>query len=374
MQGFFPTSVNISNNVSSLVLTADVDVQKLIDVAIVVERYENGVRSKGFEEMKNYFRSDEVVLFNVTSQPKDLSYAWDFGDSSPLSITTEPYTSHIYNHSGAYKVTVTVDNTLAKLSTIKDINIQKAVGAVSINTSYPTYYGDPTYFTIDIEEPVPDICLVLDFQDSFSAYLGDVRCKPSLLSPKYKYYKLRANQTRANLEHVYGTRGTYMPTLNASNLVSVKVVVALVNITSSPCDVPTVKIAGDGSEDPPSKIQMSERLLLKSQVKYRCPVAASLVFTWGAFEVTHGNPHDESKPLELPVDAVREIKLPATSLDLERADLPIKERQLPFGLIKFKLKLGFIGKDRDLSDKFGTHTVWIEVERSELFAVIRGEM
>ena len=372
-EGIFTTSVNISNQVSSVVLTTDVDVQKLIDVSITVERIEDEVRAEGFGEMKNYFRSQEIVYFNVTSQPKDLNYVWDFGDGSPPSTTITPHASHSYNRSGSYKVKVTVDNILAKMPATKDIVIQRATGKIAIKSSYPTYKGDPTYFTINIEDPGTDTCLILDYGDSYKMYFGDERCRPRLLSPKFIFYKMDSNQTQVNVTHVYAVMGTYPATLTATNVVSTKVASTIVNITGNPCDVPTVKIAGDGSDAPPSKIQKSEILLLKHQVTFRCPVASSLVFTWSAFEVTLDDPHSESKPLELPVDPVRKMDLPATTVELETADLLIRERKLPFGLIKFNLKLGFIGRDRDLSDIFGTQTVWIEVKRSELEAVIRGK-
>lgn len=373
-EGIFTISVNISNNVSSLVLSSDVDVQKMISVSLTLQRFEAGMLTEGFGEMKNYFRTGEVVYFNVTAQSKDLSYVWDFGDGFPLNITTDPHTSHVYNRSGSYKVQATVVNLLAKMSATKDITIQRAVGEISITSSYPTYNGDPIYFTIDIEDHGTDSCLILDFHDSYKKYFGAERCRPLLLSPKYSFLRLYANQRRVNVTHVYDEMGSYPAKLNASNVVSTKVASTLVNITSNPCYVPTVKIVGgDGSADPPSKIRKSDVLLLKRQVTYRCPVASSLVITWSAFEVTLADPYNEGKPLELPVDLVRKVDLPASEVDLETTDLLFKERKLPFGLMRFSLKLGFIGKDRDLSDIFGTHTVWIEVERSKLRAEIRGE-
>ena len=378
-EGIFSTSVNISNNVSSLLLTVEVDVQKLIDLVLTAERFEDGARSKGFGELKNYFRSKEVVLFDVTSQLKDLKYIWHFGDGSTPGITTEPYTAHIFNHSGTYTVSVEVDNILAKMSTSKEIIIQKAVGAISVNSSYPTYLGDSTYFTIDVEEPGTDMCIVLDFKDSYKAHFGDERCNRGL-PPNHVYYEFSANQTRANLSHRFGTMDTYAVAMNASNVVSSTVAVTLVNITSNPCDVPTVKIVGDGSESPPSKIKRSQKLLLKHQAEYRCPVAASLLFKWSVFQVTRDDPNDESKPFELPCSKdqgdcfLREIALPTTTSELEIADLVVSKGTFPFGHIKIVLKLGFIGTDRDLSDISATSSVVIEVERSELVAVIRGKL
>ena len=40
--------------------------------------------------------------------------------------------------------------------------------------------------------------------------------------------------------------------------------------------------------------------------------------------------------------------------------------------LKFSLKVGFIGRDRDLGHFSGSHSVWLEVERSELNVVIKG--
>ena len=373
-EGIFTISVNISNNVSYAVLSAKVYVQKIIDVIITVGRIEQGQLTEGFGDMKNYFRSNEVVYFNITSQPNDVSYIWNWGDGSPLNITASSSASHIYYRSGQYKVEVTVNNVLAKLPAVKDVTIQQAVGEVAVTSSYPNFKGDPTYFTIDIEDPGTDACMILDYRDYYKGFLGGEHCRPGLLSPQFIFNKIDANQTQINVTHVYGTMGSFNVTLTASNIVSTKSSSNVVNITGTPCDIPTVRITGDGSNDPPSEIQKSEKLLLKRQVTYRCPVATNLVFTWSAFEVSFADPHNESKLLELSEDLVRMVELPATDLDLETTDLIIRERKLPFGLIKFNLKLGFIGKERDLSAIFGTHTVWVEVKRSELEAVIRGRL
>ena len=364
-EGSFRSTVNISNHVSNLVLSVKVDVQKIIDVSITVGRLEDGLMTW----TKDYFPSNEAVHFNVTSQPKDLSYIWNFGDGSPLSISTTPSTSHTFNLSGEYKVEVTVDNILAKLAATKDVTIQRAVGEISVTSSYPNYKSDPTYFTIDIEDPGTDSCFVLDFGDAYKHFFNGRHCKP----PQFIFHTIDASQTQVNVTHVYSSMGSFPVTLTASNMVSTKIASTLVNVSGNPCDIPTVKIAGDSSNDPPTEVQKSERLILRGQVTYRCPVASSLVFTWGVYEVSLADPHNESKPLDLSVNLVRMVNLSAAELNLGAADLAIKERKLPFGLIKFSLKLGFIGKNRDLSDIFETHTVWIEVKRSELEAVIRGK-
>lgn len=371
-EGIFTTSVNISNNISSLLLAADIDVQELKEVSITARRLEDGVLIDGFGGSKNYFRSKENVFFNVTSQAKDISYEWDFGDGSPLHVTSEPYKSHVYNRSATYEVRVTVENILANMSATKLIAIEKAVGKISMNSSYPAYRGDPTHFFILFEEPGTDSCLSLDFHDSNLKLIGEQRCRPSVVFNNYTFHELTANQTRINVIHTYGNMGLYPVKLTAYNTVSKEVASTLVNITSNPCDKPKVEIVGEDSKDPPEKIQKSEILTLKHRVNYKCPVAASLVFTWSAFLVTRDNPNNESIPLQLPVDHVRILDVSATADALRSADLLIKERKLPFAYIKFSLKFGFIGKDHNLSKIFDTYSVWIEVKRSDMFAVIRG--
>ncbi|PFX20690.1 Polycystic kidney disease and receptor for egg jelly-related protein [Stylophora pistillata] len=372
-EGIFTALVNISNNVSSLVLTADIDVQEIKDVSISVMRIEEGVRTEGFGRFKNFFRAMETVFFNVTMQAKDERYTWDFEDGSPRKVTSEPYTTHVYNRSGIYRTGVTVNNILATMNSTKDIVIEKAVEKISISASYPTYYGDPTYFTIHIEEPGTDTCLTLDFQDSHITFMGEPRCRPSLLPLNNKFLELNSNQTKVELTHEYDDMGSYPAKLSAFNTVSKKVASTLVNITTNPCNIPTVKIVGEDFKDPPQKIKKSEMLTLRHEVSYKCPVASSIVFTWGVFLVSYEDRSNESIPIsDLSVNLVHNFTNPVTEYALRRADLLIKETKLPFGHIKFKLTVSFQGKDRDLSEFAGTDNVWIEVKRSEMTAVIRG--
>ena len=371
-EGIFATSVNVSNNVSSVVLTAAIDVQELKEVSITARRLEDGVLIDGFGRLKNYFRVNDNVFFNVTSQAKDIRYEWDFADGSPLYVTSDPHTSHVYKRSATYEVRVKVDNILANMTATKSIAVEKPVGKVSINSSYPTYRGDPTDFFILFDEPGTDSCLRLDFQDSSMKLIGEQRCRPLVLFINSTFHELTSNQTRITVNHTYANMGAYPVKLTAYNTVSKEVASTLVNITSNPCDKPEVKIVGENFKDPPEKIQKSEILILKHVVKYRCPVAASLVFTWSAFIVTRENPKNESVPLQLPVDQVHIFHAPVTADALRSADLLIKERKLPFAYIKFSLKFGFIGKDRDLSEIYDIDNVFIEVKRSDMFAVIRG--
>ena len=371
--GLFTTWVNISNNISRVTLTTVVDVQELQDVSIVPFIVEGGVLRTGLRSLKHYFQSNKTVHFNVTSQPKDLSYTWLFGDRSLSMVTAAPYSEHVYQHPRQYTVKVLVHNILATLNATKEVVIQRAVGKTSLSSSYPTYNGDATYFSIEVEHRGTDSCLTLDLHDSHVVVFGEEHCRPSVIQRNFSFILLSFNETTVNFTHTYGEMGTYLVKLKVQNEVSEQAASTLVNITSSPCDIPSVGITGAGlSQNRINKVQKSWKLELKHQVTYRCPVAKSMVFTWSAFTVSPDWPDNETDPLELPFDSVRKLDVPLSKEDLEETHLTIRERKLPFGLIKFKFTLSFIGLDRDLSEIFGTASILVEVERSNILAVIKG--
>jgi PKD repeat protein len=52
----------------------------------------------------------ETTVFTNTSSGSDLSFAWDFGDGSPVLTTTNPV--HTFGAAGVYTVTLTAANAL----------------------------------------------------------------------------------------------------------------------------------------------------------------------------------------------------------------------------------------------------------------------
>jgi YVTN family beta-propeller protein len=72
------------------------------------------------------------------------TYAWDFGDGSPIVITTSPTISHTYTHSGAFNVTLTVTNTAGTSIT------QNFTGQVMLNNG-----GNSATLTQSITIPPP---------------------------------------------------------------------------------------------------------------------------------------------------------------------------------------------------------------------------
>lgn len=89
-------------------------------------------------------------------------------------------------------------------------------------------------------------------------------------------------------------------------------------------------------------------------------------------QVTLANPDDTSKPVKLPSEQVKIFNLPAEVNLLDAGALKIRERFFPFMVLKFSLKVSFIGRDRDISHMSSSHSVWIDIERSELSVVIKG--
>ena len=373
-EGTFVTAVNISNHVSSAVLTTSVTVQKLVQVRMSAGRFVEGAYQHGFGPNKDHFRQDEVVVFNVSSQPNDLKYVWQFGDGSVENTTTEPSVQHIYRLAGTYTQRVVVHNRLAVLEAVHRIVVQKNPGKVTVNCSHPNYRGDPTHFTVNVTDPGTDVCFALDLADSHVVIFGEPRCRPESLKPNHTFRATNKSDTSLAFTHTYDAMGAFRVTVTAQNTVSQRITEIQVVIKDSPCGHPSVKIQNNGTSSIPHKMTMSRVLVLKNKVAFNCPVARSIVFTWSVFVVSSESPNDESEPLTLPAGNAKMFDIPVSDEALETSALILKERTLPFALLKFKLQLGFIGTDRDLSEVVGSHSAWIKVERSELLPVVEGTL
>jgi PKD repeat protein len=64
----------------------------------------------------------ETTVFTNTSTGTDLTFSWDFGDSSPVLTSTHPV--HIYNYGGFYTVTLTATNGLGVSATTETVEIK----------------------------------------------------------------------------------------------------------------------------------------------------------------------------------------------------------------------------------------------------------
>ncbi|XP_047921942.2 polycystin-1 [Anser cygnoides] len=118
--GVFLVTVTVSNNVSFNNDTAFVEVQEPIGVAKI--EY-NGTR---------VLELNQIYLFSASMNGTKVNYFWDFGDG-----TTQPgqITTHSYNNTGHYTISVTGRNDVSSNETRIDVTVKRRLQGITINAS-----------------------------------------------------------------------------------------------------------------------------------------------------------------------------------------------------------------------------------------------
>ncbi|NXG34557.1 PKD1 protein, partial [Dromaius novaehollandiae] len=118
--GVFLVTVTVSNNVSFNNDTAFVEVQEPVGVAKI--EY-NGTR---------VLELNQIYLFSASMNGTKVSYRWDFGDG-----TTQPgeITTHSYNNTGCYTISVTGQNDVSFNETRIDVTVKRRLQGLTINAS-----------------------------------------------------------------------------------------------------------------------------------------------------------------------------------------------------------------------------------------------
>ncbi|NXL95145.1 PKD1 protein, partial [Alectura lathami] len=118
--GVFLVTVTVSNNVSFNNDTAFVEVQEPVGIAKI--EY-NGTR---------VLELNQIYLFSASMNGTKVNYFWDFGDgiTQPGQITT-----HSYNNTGHYTVSVTGRNDVSSNETRIDVTVKRRLHGITINAS-----------------------------------------------------------------------------------------------------------------------------------------------------------------------------------------------------------------------------------------------
>lgn len=158
--------------------------------------------------------ADGVRLESVSSGT-NLNYQWNFGDGSPLLLTTTAIVTHVYATPGAYTVTLQAANG-AGTSTQQRQIYALTEPAVAFEATDPTYIGQSTSFTNLSDGGGDGAASVSYFWD-----FGD-----------------GAASVAANPEHRYDARGVYTVSLRVSN----RLAAASLTRTVTVADVPVADI------------------------------------------------------------------------------------------------------------------------------------
>jgi PKD repeat protein len=125
------------------------------------------------------------------SSGSEVSYIWDFGDSTGGSGASA---SHTYSVPGVYVAEVIASNLVSQSTVTTEIQVQEEITGLSATDDGPTLLGMPTQFSASIASG-SSVSYAWDFGD------GEVG-------------------SGADVSRVYGSPGNYTVELTASNLVS----------------------------------------------------------------------------------------------------------------------------------------------------------
>ncbi len=142
-----------------------------------------------------------TTVFSNTSTGDALSYAWDFGDGSPIAAEANP--THQYAFPGRYTVTLTATNAVGADTATGIVTILTPPQAGFL-TSSPDQLGATTVFT--------------------NTSTGDA------LSYAWDFGDHSEIDVRENPTHVYATPGQYWVTLTVTNAIGSDTVTAMVEI------------------------------------------------------------------------------------------------------------------------------------------------
>ncbi|MDH4137263.1 MAG: M14 family zinc carboxypeptidase, partial [Anaerolineae bacterium] len=86
-----------------------------------------------------------TTLYASITSGSYVSYAWDFGDGSPVD-TNGPVVSHIYPVSGTYTAIVTASNSVSSESATTTVIVEKVSPIAAFSNSSPDFLGEVTTF------------------------------------------------------------------------------------------------------------------------------------------------------------------------------------------------------------------------------------
>ena len=98
---------------------------------------------------KGYIPVETPVDFTAVMTPgTEVNYTWNFGDGTPLTITSQPFINHTYTQIGSYEIILVATNSASSITTTAIVTVcDSPIFNLNLLTSSPTQLGFPTYFT-----------------------------------------------------------------------------------------------------------------------------------------------------------------------------------------------------------------------------------
>ena len=350
--GVFNITAKIFNHVSNqqLVLLNHEVLQHIVLDGIKITFGNGSVFQKGFGENNQYFPAEKVIKFEVEENQHDVSYDWRIWS---YSLGYQSVVEKVFSNIGCGKVSVVIKSSILDEKCLRYICIEEPLHALNLSVLQPAYFKDPTIFEISVENASISSCFKLDFGDNSSIMFGSPACggKDPYLS---------------SYSHSYRKQQNYTATLTRWNNVSSITRSVKVFIWDEACGSVTVNISGGGSKLRPFTVKSSEKVVLYAQVTHTCHVAKMVAVHWSVFLWNFGAVR------RLLSSERRLVTTNGSSSKYFTDQIFIAASRLVTGVYRVRVRVGFIGKDRNLKNITALNYTWFEIHRPPLIARIEG--
>ena len=373
--GVYPVTIIMKNKINISKIELQVDIQELIPIKVNIHQNTSRILHKDYGDNKNhnYFPLGDVFIINVTSQPKDTSYLFDFGDMSPKTTSVSPVVSHHYKIPGVFTVNVEVQNQLGVLHGLTEIDVQEEIHNMNISVTTFVKLGDFIDVNITAVKYGSKLCGIIDFGDGNLTIINRIHCKTFKLNHTDRRISYISTSQGESIKFVYKykTRGLHNVSVFITNKVSNFSAIIPVTVKYQPCPNPQVLISGATNITSPRQIKRLNRLVLQCNVTLDCPVAINVTLAWEIFP----NGSDISIPMK-ENHGIRNEKMPFERKPgtLDPTVLEVDSNVLPYGLVKIQLKISYGSRVENLDEISGKDETWFDVKSSDLSAEIAGEM
>ncbi|XP_028400602.1 uncharacterized protein LOC114523771 [Dendronephthya gigantea] len=347
--GLFNITAKIFNNVSTQqLILVNHEILQHAELNNLKISFENGSGfQKGLGENNHFFPAKKVVKFEVEENQHDVSYDWRIGNEN---FGNKSVVENVFSKTGCGNVSVVIKSSILDEKCLRFLCIEESLLVLNLSVVQPAYFKDPTVFEISVENASISSCFKLDLGDNSSVMFGSPAC-----GRKHLYL--------SSYSHFYKKQMNYTATLTRWNNVSSITRSVKVFIWDEACGSVMVKITGGGSKHRPFTVRSSGELVLHAHVTHTCHVAKTVVVDWSVFLWNFGT-------VGRLVSSKRRTHENSSKHFTDQ--FLITASRFATGVYKVRVRVGFIGKDRDLRNITGLNYTWFEIYRPPLIARIEG--
>ena len=331
--GIIKVNMTMRNDISSVILTDWVDVQRSIKGLHIISKHTGGAAGHGAPGRgpnKTDFPVEHEVLFVAgISSGTAVNYAWDFGDGTPPFETKDTSVLHRFSNTELFNITLTANNSISSMKVSGVVRMMQSILNVSFENDSPTVFEFNTTFTITIGQRGTDSCFLVDLgNNTRTLYKGfdNVSCDNEL--------KI-ANDTKVlpslnfTILFQYWKKTSYAVNLTAMNSVSNVTIHDWVVILPLPCKFPVVRIPDAGRTlQTRMKYYRAEYISIKSRCTIDCLASRDTTFQWNLIKISSGD--DNGTILE------------TNGFDKTLSVLIIPRRTLPYGKFRVNLNVSMV--------------------------------